>query len=86
MSLDEYQASFEELEEKEEEGENESYLNDALEAVKVGLDDGEIIMIRMTLSGLAIQENHEQREAIVQARCTVGGNISLPTINGGKLC
>jgi len=56
--LAEYQASFGEFEE-EEEGEKEVCLNDLVEEVEEGSDDGELLVIWRALSGLASQDGLE---------------------------
>ena len=57
MSLAECQASFEELEEEEGGGEKELLLNEALEEVKEGLDEVEMLVIRGALSWIASRED-----------------------------
>jgi len=51
--LAEYHVSLEEFE--EEEGENEVYLNEPIEELKVGSDTGELLVFRRALSGLALR-------------------------------
>ena len=63
VTLDEYQASCGEFVEEEEE-EKEVYLNDYIEEVKEGPDEGELLVIRRALSGLASQDGLDQRETI----------------------
>ena len=58
ITLAEYQASFGEFVE-EEEGEKEVCLNDFVEEVEEGPDDGELLVIRRALSGLASQDGLE---------------------------
>ena len=77
----EYQASFGEFEE-EEEGEKEVCLNDFVEEVEEGLDDGELLVIRRALSGLTSQDGLKQRETIFHTRCTVGGKVCSLIIDG----
>jgi len=48
-------------------------LSEALEAVVEGPDEGKLLVVRRALSGLATQEENEQREAIFHTRCTIGG-------------
>ena len=67
VTLAEYQASFEEFVE-EEEGEKEVCLNEFVEEVEEGPDDGELSVIRRALSGLASQDGLEQRETIFHTR------------------
>ena len=83
MTLTEYQASFEEFEE-EEEDEREVFLGENLEEVEEGPDEGEMLVIRRALSGFATQDDMEQREAIFNTRCTIGGNVCSFIIDGGS--
>jgi len=53
--LAEFQASIEEFKE-EEEGEKELALNESLEEVEEGSDEGELLVIRRALSSLASQD------------------------------
>jgi len=48
-------------------------LHEALEEVEEGPDEREMLVIRLTLSGLASQNDLEQRESISHTRCTIGG-------------
>ena len=52
VTLVEYQASFEEFE-KEEEGGKDVCLNELIKEVEEGPDEGELLVIRRALSGLA---------------------------------
>ena len=79
----EYQASFEELEDEEEGGDKEFYLNNHLKEVEGGLDEGKLLVIRRALSGLATQDDFEQREAIFHPWCTVGGKVCFLIIDEG---
>ena len=54
------------------------------EEVKVGPDEGELLMIRRALSGYASQDRLEQREAIFHTRCTIGGKVCSLIIDGGS--
>ena len=45
------------------------------EEVEVGPDEGELLIVRKALSGYAIQDHLEQREAIFHKRCTIGGKV-----------
>jgi len=56
--------------------------NDHLEEVKEGMDEGELLVIRRALSGLATQDDLEQREGIFHTWCTVGGKVCSLIING----
>jgi len=80
VTLAEYQASFEE----EMEEEKELYLNETLEEVEEGPDEGELLVVRRALSGLATQDGNEQREAIFHTRCTIGGKVCSLIIDGGS--
>ena len=55
VTLAEYEASCGEFVEEEEE-EKEVYLNDYVEEVEEGPDEGELLVIRKALSGLASQD------------------------------
>ena len=83
ITLAEFQASFEEYEVGNE-GEYEQEPNEPLEEVEEGPDDGELLVIRRALSGLASQDNLEQREAIFHTRCTIGGKVCSLIIDGGS--
>jgi len=84
VTLAEYQASLEELEEEEEEEEKEVYLGDHIEEVEEGPDEDEMLVIRRALSGFADQEDTDQREAIFNTRCTIGGKVCSLIIDGGS--
>jgi len=66
------------------EGEKELSLNEPLEEVMEGPDEGELFVVRRVLSGLATQEANEQREAIFHTRCTIGGKVCSLIIDGGS--
>ena len=83
MTLAEYQAFFDELEEEEEE-EKVVYLGDPMEEVEEGPDEGEMLVIRRALSGFATQEDTDQREAIFNTRCTIRGKVCSLIIDGGS--
>ena len=83
VSLAEYQTSFDELNEEEEEG-MEACLAENVEEVEEGPDEGEILVVRRALSGFATQDDMEQREAIFHTRCTVGGKVCSLIIDGGS--
>jgi len=53
VTLGKYQPSFEELNDEGEEEEKEPPLNETLEEVEEGPDEGEMLVIRQALSGLA---------------------------------
>ena len=80
-----YQASLEELEEKEEEGEKETFLSKALKEIEEGLDEGEMLMIRRALSRIASQEELEQRENIFYMSCTLNGKVCSLIFDGRAL-
>ena len=81
VSLAEYQTSFYELNEEEEEG-MEVCLAENVEEVEEGPDEGELLVIRRALSGFATQEDMEQRDAIFHTRCTMGGKVCSLIIDG----
>jgi len=81
--LAEYQASFGEFVEEEEE-EKEVCLNDYVKEVEEGPDEGELLVIRMALSGLASEDGLDQRETIFHTRCTVQGKLCSLIIDGGS--
>ena len=79
----EYQASFGEFVEEEEE-EKEVCLNDYVEEVEEGPDEGQLLVISRGLSGLASQDGLDQRETIFHTRCTVEGKVCFLIIDGGS--
>jgi len=81
--LAQYQVSLEDFEE-EEEGEKEVYLNEPIQDTKEGPDEGELLVIRMALSGLASQDEFKQRETIFHPRCTAGGKVCSLIIDEGS--
>jgi len=83
FTLAKYQASLKEFEE-EEEGEKEVCLNEFIEEVEEGLDEGELLVIQRGLSGLVSQDEFEQRETIFHTRCTVEGKVFSLIIDGGS--
>ena len=86
VSLAEYQASLEELEDEEEKEEEEKgvYMTKIMEEVEEGSDEGELLVIRRALSGIASHEDMEQSECIFHTRCTVSGKVCSLIINGGS--
>jgi len=50
-------------------------LNEFIEEVEEGLDEGDLLVIPRALSGLASQDELEQRETMFHTRCTVGGKV-----------
>ena len=84
VTLAEYQAICEEQDE-ENEGEGKDLLmTDVLEEVEEGPDEGEMLVIRRALSGLASQQDMEQRENIFHTRCTVKGKVCSLIVDGGS--
>ena len=79
----EYQASFGEFVEEGEE-EKEVCLNDYVKEVEEGLDEGELLVIRRALSGLASQDGLDQRETIFHTRCTVESKVCSLIIDEGS--
>ena len=69
---------------EEEEEEKEVCLSDFVEEVKERPDDGELVVIRRALSGLASQDGLDQRETIFHTRCTVEGKVCSLIIDGGS--
>jgi len=57
---------------------------EALEEVEEGPDEGEMLVIRRALSGLASQHDMEQRENIFHTRCTMKGMVFSLIIGGGS--
>ena len=78
ITLAKYQVAFE----KDMEDEKEIYLNKALEEVVEGPDEGELLVVRRALCGLATQEGNEQWAAIFHTRCTIGGKVRSLIIDG----
>jgi len=84
VTLAEYQASFGEFEREEKKGGEEVCLNEPIEEVEEGPDEGELLVVRKVLSGLASQHELDQREAIFHSRCTIGGKVCDLIIDGGS--
>jgi len=86
VSLAEYQASLEELEgdEEKDEEENGLYMAEIMEEVEEGPDEGELLVIRRALSGIASQEVMEQWENIFHTKCTMSGKVCSLIIDGGS--
>jgi len=59
-------------------------LNEFIEEVEEGLDEGELLVIQRGLSGLVSQDEFEQRETIFHTRCTVEGKVFSLIIDGGS--
>ena len=57
-------------------------MNDYVEEVEEGPDEGELLVIRRALSGLASQDGLDQRETIFHTRCTVEGKVCSLIIDG----
>jgi len=81
--LAKYEASLEEFKGKEE-GEKEVYLNEPIEEVEEGPNEGELLLIRRALSGLASQDEFKQRETIFHTKCIVGGKVCSLITDGGS--
>jgi len=69
---------------EEEEGERDLLMTEALEEVEEGPNEGEMLVIRCALSGLASQNELEQRENIFHTRCTVNGKVCSLIIDRGS--
>jgi len=84
--LAEYQASLEELEDEEEKEEEDKgvYMTEIIEEVEEGTDEGHLLVIRRALSGIASQEDMEQRENIFHTRCIVSEKVCYLIIDGGS--
>ena len=83
VTLAEYQASCEEHDGENEEGEEQDS-NEPLEEVEEGPDEGEMLVIRRALSGIASQQEMEQRENLFHTRCTIKGKVYSLIIDGGS--
>jgi len=59
-------------------------LNEPIEEVEEGPDEGELLVIRRALSGPVSQDEFEQKETIFHARCIVGGKVCSLIIDGGS--
>jgi len=59
-------------------------LNKPLEGVKEGPDQGKLLVIRRALSGLASQDEFDQRESVFHTGCTVGGKVCSLIIDEGS--
>ena len=59
-------------------------MNEFIEDVEDGSDDGQLLVIRRALSSLASEDELEQRETIFHTRCTVGGKVCSLIIDGGS--
>ena len=84
MTLAKCQASYEELDKGNEEGEKEFLLNEAPKEVEEGLDEGEMLMIRWALSGLASQNDLEQRENTFHTQSIICGKACSLIIDEGS--
>ena len=80
----EYQATCEYLDDEHGDVEGELLMTEALEEVEEGPDDGEMLVIRRALSGIASQQDLEQRENIFHTRCTIKGKVCSLIIDGGS--
>ena len=70
-------------EEEEEEDRVLSTLEEEQEEVVEEADEGELLVLRRTMSGLK-SEKEEQRENIFHSRCTVQGKVCSLIIDGGS--
>ena len=59
-------------------------MTEGLKEVEEGPDKGEMLVIRRALSGIASQNDMEQRENIFHTRCTVKGKVCSLIIDGGS--
>ena len=84
VTLAEYHATCEELDDENDEEERELLMTEGLEEVEEGPDEGEMLVIRRALSGIASQNDMEQRENIFHTRCTVKGKVCSLIIDGGS--
>ena len=80
----EYQTSIEELDDIEDEEEKEHLLNEALEEVEEGPNEGELLVIRRAPGGIPLQNELEQKESIFHTRCTMSGKVCSFIIDGGS--
>ena len=84
VTLAEYHATCEELDDENDGEERELLMTEGLEEVEEGPDEGEMLVIRRALSGIASQNDMEQRENIFHTRCTVKGKVCSLIIDGGS--
>ena len=73
VTLAEYQTSSWEFEKEEGKEGKEVCLSEPIEEVEEGPDEGQLLVVRKVLSGLASQHGLEQREAIFHSLCTIEG-------------
>jgi len=59
-------------------------LNGSLDQFEEDLDEGVPLVIRRAFSGLATQDDFEQREAIFHTRCTMSEEVFYLIIDGGS--
>jgi len=57
-------------------------LTNEIEEYEEGLDDGEMLVTRSTLSGLEAPKNQDQKKIIFYTRCTVSRKVCSMIING----
>lgn len=79
ITLAEYQANFDEVEEHE----REVLLMEDQDEVVEEADEGELLVLRRTLSGIKGTQE-EQRENIFHSRCTIQGKVCSLIIDGGS--
>ncbi|XP_010665969.1 uncharacterized protein LOC104883184 [Beta vulgaris subsp. vulgaris] len=70
--------------EDENEEENEACEEEGYEDEYVGPDEGECLVVRRALSGVADHEESQQREAIFHTRCTIENKVCTLIIDGGS--
>ena len=79
---------FRELEEaeveEEEENEKEVHLMECEEEYVEEADEGELLVLRRTLSGLKGPNHEDQRENIFHTRCTINGRVCCLIVDGGS--
>ena len=77
---------FKEVEiEEEEENEKAALLNDCEEEeCAEEADEGELLVLRRSLSGLKGPNHDEQRENIFQTGCTINGRVCSLIVDGGS--
>jgi len=82
VTLREFQ-EFKEVEiEEEEENENAALLNDCKEECVEEADEGELLVLRRSLSGIKGSNHEEQRENIFHTRCTINGRVCSLIVDG----
>jgi len=59
-------------------------MTEIMEEVEDRLDEREFLVIRRALSGIASEEDMEQRENVFHTRCIVSGKVCSLIIDGGS--